>query len=93
MSFDPDRHKREERAGYNLIAARYAEGAALRSGLNAALLAAADLRPGLCVLDLASGPGVLAGAAADEVPGGLVVASDIAALRSSDCSRGRKTSW
>ncbi|MCZ7655022.1 MAG: methyltransferase domain-containing protein [Rhodocyclaceae bacterium] len=78
MSFDPDRHKREERAGYNLIAARYAEGAALRSGLNAALLAAADLRPGQRVLDLASGPGVLAGMAAEAVRGGLVVASDIA---------------
>ncbi len=25
MSFDPDRFKREERTGYNLIAARYAE--------------------------------------------------------------------
>lgn len=78
MSFDPARHKREERAGYNLIAARYAEGAALRADLNAALLAAADLRPGQRVLDLASGPGVLAGLAAEAVPGGLVVASDIA---------------
>lgn len=78
MSFDPDRHKREERVGYNLIAARYAEGAALRSGLNAALLAAADLRPGQRVLDLASGPGVLASMAAEAVRGGLVVASDIA---------------
>lgn len=78
MSFDAARHKREERTGYNLIAARYAESAALRTGLNAALLAAADLRPGLAVLDLASGPGVLAGAAVQQVPGGLVVASDIA---------------
>jgi ubiquinone/menaquinone biosynthesis C-methylase UbiE len=78
MSFDPVRHKREERAGYNLIAARYAEGAALRADLNAALLAAADLRSGQRVLDLASGPGVLAGLAAEAVCGGLVVASDIA---------------
>ena len=78
MSFDAARHKREERAGYNLIAARYAEGAALRADLNAALLAAADLQPGQRVLDLASGPGVLAGAAATTVGGGLVVASDIA---------------
>ncbi len=78
MSFDPVRHKREERAGYNLIAARYAEGAALRADLNAAFLAAADLRPGQRVLDLASGPGVLAGLAAAAVCGGLVVASDIA---------------
>ena len=46
MSFDSARFKREERAGYNLIAARYAESAALRAGLNAALICAADLRPG-----------------------------------------------
>ncbi|MFZ2911315.1 MAG: methyltransferase, partial [Candidatus Desulfobacillus denitrificans] len=64
MSFDPARFKREERAGYNLIAARYAESAALRTGLNAALIAAAELKPGQAVLDLASGPGVLARAAA-----------------------------
>ncbi|KAB2935012.1 MAG: methyltransferase, partial [Rhodocyclaceae bacterium] len=51
MSFDPDRFKREERTGYNLIAARYAESAALRAGLNAALIAAAELRPGQAVLD------------------------------------------
>jgi ubiquinone/menaquinone biosynthesis C-methylase UbiE len=78
MNFDPDRFKREERTGYNLIAARYAESAALRTGLNAALIAAADLRPGQAVLDLASGPGVLACEAARLVSGGLVVASDIA---------------
>lgn len=78
MSFDPDRFKREERTGYNLIAARYAESAALRTGLNAALLAAAELRPGQVVLDLASGPGVLACEAARAIPDGLVVASDIA---------------
>ncbi len=78
MNFDPDRFKREERAGYNLIAERYAESAALRASLNAALIDAADLRPGQAVLDLASGPGVLAREAAMQVPGGLVVASDIA---------------
>jgi len=78
VSFDPDRFKREERLGYNLIAARYAESAALRASLNAALLDAAALRPGQAVLDLASGPGVLACEAAQKVPGGLVVASDIA---------------
>ena len=60
MNFDADRFKREERIGYNLIAARYAESAVLRSSLNVALLDAADLRPGQAVLDLASGPGVLA---------------------------------
>ena len=76
--FDAARFKREERAGYNLIAARYAAGSDLRAGLNAALLDAAGLEPGQRVLDLASGPGVLAREAARQVPGGLVVASDIA---------------
>jgi ubiquinone/menaquinone biosynthesis C-methylase UbiE len=78
MNFDPDRFKREERAGYNLIAERYAESAALRAGLNAALIDAADLKPGQRVLDLASGPGVLAHEAAQKATGGLVVACDIA---------------
>jgi len=78
MTFDAGRHKREERIGYNLIASRYAESAALRAGLNNALLEAAELRPGQAVLDLASGPGVLALEAARKVAGGLAVASDIA---------------
>jgi ubiquinone/menaquinone biosynthesis C-methylase UbiE len=78
MNFDSARFKREERIGYNLIAARYAESAALRAGLNAALIGTADLMSGQAVLDLASGPGVLAREAAQLVPGGLVVASDIA---------------
>lgn len=78
--FDPARFKREERAGYNLIAARYAAGSNLRAGLNAALLDAAELGPGQRVLDLASGPGVLARAAAGRIAGGLAVASDIAEL-------------
>lgn len=80
MSFDADRFKREERAGYNLIASRYADGAVLRTGLDAALLDAAGLRPGQRVLDLASGPGVLAREAAARLRDGLVVASDIAEL-------------
>lgn len=78
--FDAARLKREERAGYNLIAARYAAGSSLRAGLNAALLDAARLAPGQQVLDVASGPGVLARAAARRLAGGLVVASDIAEL-------------
>lgn len=78
MSFDAARHKREERTGYNLIAARYAEGAARRADLNAALIEAAALAPGQRVLDLASGPGVLAALAAGRVGAALVVASDIA---------------
>jgi len=77
--FDARRFKAMERAGFNRIAARYADGAHLRAGLATALLDAADLVPGQRVLDLASGPGLLAGAAARRVaPGGRVLATDIA---------------
>lgn len=77
--FDPRRFKAMERAGFNRIAARYAEGAHLRTDLAAALLDAAALAPGQRVLDLASGPGLLARDAALRVaPGGTVLATDIA---------------
>ena len=77
--FDPRRFKAMERAGFNRSAARYAEGAHLRAGLAAALLDAAALAPGLRVLDLASGPGLLARDAGLRVaPGGVVLATDIA---------------
>lgn len=77
--FDARRFKAMERAGFNRIAARYADGAHLRADLAAALLEAAALAPGQRVLDLASGPGLLAGAAAQHVaPGGTVLATDIA---------------
>lgn len=77
--FDPRRFKAMERAGFNRIAARYAEGAHLRADLAAALLDAAALAPGQRVLDLASGPGLLARDAALRVaPGGTVLATDIA---------------
>lgn len=77
--FDPRRFKAQERAGFNRIAARYAEGAHLRADLATALLDAAQLAPGQRVLDLASGPGLLAREAASRVaPDGWVLASDIA---------------
>lgn len=77
--FDARRFKAQERAGFNRIAERYAEGAHLRADLAQALLDAADLAPGQTVLDLASGPGLLARAAAARIaPGGWVLASDIA---------------
>lgn len=77
--FDPRRFKAMERAGFNRIAARYAEGAHLRADLAAALLDAAALAPGQRVLDLASGPGLLARDAALRVaPAGTVLATDIA---------------
>ena len=77
--FDRRRFKQLERAGYNLIAARYAPASTLRAALHAAMLDAADLAGGQQVLDLASGPGILAQAALPRVsPGGCVVASDLA---------------
>ncbi len=77
--FDARRFKALERAGFNRIAARYADGAHLRAGLADALLATAGLEAGQTVLDLASGPGLLARAAAQRVqPDGWVLASDIA---------------
>ncbi|HJV27007.1 MAG TPA: methyltransferase domain-containing protein [Aromatoleum sp.] len=77
--FDAQRFKAQERAGFNRIAARYAEGAHLRADLAAALLNAAELAPGQRVLDLASGPGLLARDAATRIaPDGWVLASDIA---------------
>lgn len=78
-SFDAARFKALERAGFNRIAARYADGAPLRRKLADALLDAASLEPGMRVLDLASGPALLAQDAARRVaPQGWVVASDIA---------------
>lgn len=77
--FDARRFKATERAGFNRIAGRYADGAHLRSELAAALIEAASLAPGQRVLDLASGPGLLALEAAGRVsPNGLVLATDIA---------------
>lgn len=78
-SFDAGRFKAQERAGFNRIAERYAQSAHLRADLAHALLNAAQLQPGQRVLDLASGPGLLASAAALQVaPDGHVLATDIA---------------
>lgn len=77
--FDAARFKAQERAGFNRIAARYAAGAHLRDTLADALLASAAIQPGQRILDLASGPALLARRAALAAgPRGLVVASDIA---------------
>ena len=78
MSFDAAQFKRIERAGYNRIGPRYLAAAGTRRDLNAALIAAARLAPGQRVLDLASGPGLLAQGARDVVgKDGLSIASDI----------------
>lgn len=60
MNFDPVQFKRLERAGYNRIGSRYLAASGARRELIARLLAAARLMPGQRVLDLASGPGLLA---------------------------------
>jgi ubiquinone/menaquinone biosynthesis C-methylase UbiE len=79
QAFDPKRFKEQERAGYNLIAARYEDASCAREPIKARLLDLAALRPGQAVLDVASGPGMLAREAARRVaPGGTVVAADIA---------------
>lgn len=78
MSFDSASFKRLERAGYNRLGPRYLAAAGARGELAEALLAAARLAPGQRVLDLASGPGLLAREAHEQVgAGGLAVASDI----------------
>jgi SAM-dependent methyltransferase len=77
--FDARRIKCFERQGYNLIAARYRQAAAGRSALHDAVLDAAALAPGQALLDLASGPAVLAGAAEPRImPDGIIVAIDLA---------------
>src|SRR5690606_24959853 len=77
--FDARRFKAMERAGFNRIAGRYADSAHLRAELAQALLTAAAVAPGERVLDLASGPCLLAADAAHRTqPGGLVLATDIA---------------
>lgn len=86
MSFDSAQFKRLERAGYDRIGPRYLAAADSRKNLAAALLDAADLEPGLRVLDLASGPGLLASAARVTVGGhGLAVASDISTSQLACC--------
>jgi ubiquinone/menaquinone biosynthesis C-methylase UbiE len=78
MSFDSAQFKRLERAGYDRIGPRYLAAAGARDELAASLLAAAGLAPGQRVLDLASGPGLLARAPrASSVGSGLAIASDI----------------
>lgn len=86
MSFDPTQFKRLERTGYNRLGRRYLDAAARRAALADALLAAAALGPDQRVLDLASGPGLLASAALPALgPGGLAVASDIAEAQLACC--------
>jgi ubiquinone/menaquinone biosynthesis C-methylase UbiE len=88
QAFDPKRFKEQERAGYNMIAARYEDASSARAPIMTRMLELAALAPGLSLLEVASGPGMLAreaarrmGAAAD------IVAADIA---ESALAEGRK---
>ena len=86
MSFDSAQFKRLERAGYDRIGPRYLEASASRGELLAALIKAARLTPGQRVLDLASGPGLLARAAHVTVGDrGLAIASDISTSQLACC--------
>lgn len=86
MTFDAAQFKRIERAGYNRIGRRYLTASARRALLADGLLATARLVPGLTVLDLASGPGLLSPMAANTLgPSGFTIASDIAEAQLACC--------
>jgi ubiquinone/menaquinone biosynthesis C-methylase UbiE len=78
-SFDPARFKEQERSGFNFVADRYEE-ATLNFGLAITrMLDLASLQPGERVLDVATGPGVVARTAARAVGAtGNVLGVDIA---------------
>jgi ubiquinone/menaquinone biosynthesis C-methylase UbiE len=79
QAFDPRRFKEQERAGYNMIAARYEDASTARAPIMQRMLELCDLIPGVSLLEVASGPGMLAREAARRVgPKGKIVAADIA---------------
>ena len=80
VAFDPTRFKEQERAGFNLVANRYEEVMKLARPSAETLLELAEInKPGLAVLDLASGPGMVARMASLKVgPTGQVFGIDIA---------------
>jgi ubiquinone/menaquinone biosynthesis C-methylase UbiE len=79
QAFDPKRFKEQERAGYNMIAARYEDASAARAPIMERMLELAALAPGLSLLEVASGPGMLAREAARRIgTSGTIVAADIA---------------
>ena len=77
-TFDPDRFKQQERAGFNLVARAYEHASRALAPVHARMLQLAHLSPGQHVIDVASGPGQLARAAAREVDAGVVTALDLA---------------
>jgi ubiquinone/menaquinone biosynthesis C-methylase UbiE len=77
-TFDPERFKQQERAGFNLIADRYERACGALAPMQACMLQLARLSAHHRVLDAASGPGLLARAAARLSNGVRVVAFDLA---------------
>ncbi len=76
--FDPARFKEQERAGFNMVAERYEAAVGSLAPMKDRMLELAELGPGLTVLDVATGPGILARAAARLIGTGQVLGVDIA---------------
>lgn len=78
-AFDPARFKEQERSGFNFVADRYEEATLNFGPALTLMLDLADLQPGDRVLDVATGPGIMARMVARAVgPSGQVVGVDIA---------------
>ena len=60
LAFDPTRFKLRKRTGYNLIAARYKTAGGARAPVKNRMPALAELHSGQSLLEVASGPGMLA---------------------------------
>ncbi len=78
-AFDPARFKEQERAGFNFVAQHYENTMSMGRPAIERMIALAELEPGMRVLDVATGPGLVARRAALEVGlSGSVLGVDIA---------------
>ncbi len=78
-AFDPVRFKEQERAGFNLVAERYEEAMVVRQASVARMVELAELEAGMRVLDVATGPGIVARRVAELIGlSGSVIGVDIA---------------
>ena len=64
VAFDPMRFKEQERQGFNVVAQKYEAAMAVMSPVVKRLITLADLEEGQRVLDVATGPGMVARGAA-----------------------------
>src|SRR4051794_40896127 len=60
QAFDPVRFKEQERAGFNYVANRYEDIMGTTIPAIERLIAVAEVEPGMRVLDVATGPGIVA---------------------------------